>query len=95
LGRYGAFALSACRAKASDIRSNGIFINGTNAPLPAHLKNLAYTPTIPDQRPSVAYPFLIPPGAYFVLGDNSTNANDSRFCGPLPASNIIGKVSGK
>lgn len=32
------------------------------------------------------------PGEIFVLGDNRTNANDSRFWGPLAISNIIAIV---
>ncbi len=36
---------------------------------------------------------LVPPGKYFVLGDNSTNSNDSRFFGFVPADRIMGRVS--
>src|SRR5262245_12507693 len=72
-----------------DIKSQGIFINGTNAPLPARITNLTYLAAIPRGPPLfVSFPFSIPAGTYFVLGDNSTNAYDSRFWGALPAANI-------
>ena len=37
-------------------------------------------------------PFSIPKGDYFVLGDNRAGSCDSRRWGPVPRSNIIGKV---
>lgn len=43
-------------------------------------------------RAGVTSPIVMPPAGYFVLGDNSTNANDSRYWGALPSSNILGRV---
>ena len=37
--------------------------------------------------------YQVPAGKYFVIGDNVTNSFDSRFFGPIPAENIIGKIS--
>jgi signal peptidase I len=39
----------------------------------------------PDQT------FTIPPDAYFALGDNSYNSFDSRYWGPVPQENLVGR----
>jgi signal peptidase I len=44
---------------------------------------------------TITFPYVVPADHYFVLGDNSANANDSRFWGGLPRSNILGRVKGK
>ena len=37
-------------------------------------------------------PYTVPEGAYFVLGDNRSNSNDSHLIGPLDAEMIVGHV---
>jgi signal peptidase I len=55
----------------------------------------SYTGALPgDAHPqyNLPGPVKIPAGEYYVMGDNRTDSEDSRFFGPIPGSLIVGRA---
>ena len=67
---------------------NSIYVNGRLLAEP-------YLPHHDPLGPSIAsrqHPYRVPPGEFYMLGDNRSDSCDSRYWGPIKGSSIIGKV---
>jgi signal peptidase I len=69
---------------------NSIYVNGRLLAEPYLPPYDPLGPSIPDA--SSRHPYRVPPGEFYVLGDNRADSCDSRYWGPIEGSSIIGKV---
>ena len=69
---------------------NSIYVNGRLLAEPYLPHNDPLGPPIPDA--SSQHPYRVPPGEFYMLGDNRAISCDSRYWGPIKGSSIIGKV---
>jgi signal peptidase I len=69
---------------------NSIYVNGRLLAEPYLPHDDPLGPPVPDA--SSQHPYRVPPGEFYVLGDNRADSCDSRYWGPITGSSIIGKV---
>jgi len=68
--------------------AGSIYVNGRRLAEP-------YLPQDDPLGPPIAsrqHPYRVPPGEFYMLGDNRSDSCDSRYWGPIKGSTIVGKV---
>jgi signal peptidase I len=77
-----------------EIKDEAVWINGQKWTPPPELSGLIYTGwatgTLPDERAKEPRSWDLGPDDFFVLGDFTTNSDDSRRWGPVPRANLVG-----
>jgi signal peptidase I len=69
---------------------NSIYVDGHLLPEPYLPRYDPLGPAIPNATSQ--HPYRVPPGDFYVLGDNRAISCDSRYWGPIKGSSIVGKA---
>jgi len=70
-----------------EVRHRDVYINGRKLPEPYAV----HTDPVEFARRDNYGPVTLGPDQFFMMGDNRDNSNDSRFWGPAPRQNFIGR----
>ena len=71
-----------------DIRDGSVFVNGSKLQEDYTKGKRSYT----SSSSTITYPYLVPKGYVWVMGDNRSNSQDSRYFGAIPLTAVQGRA---
>lgn len=75
-----------------DLIDGAVYVDGEALDEPYTDGEPSY-PLVPAFGVEISYPFTVPEGHLWVMGDNRTNSQDSRYYGAVDASTVTGKAA--
>lgn len=75
-----------------DLRDGYVYVDGKKLEEPYTDGKPSY-PLTTAYGTSIVYPYTVPDGYIWVMGDNRTNSQDSRYFGAVPVSSVTGKAA--
>ena len=73
-----------------DILDGNVYVNGEQLDESSYLVDSGISN--PIQSMSVSFPYKVPSGEYFLMGDNRPQSHDSRYLGAIKREKIYGKA---
>lgn len=74
-----------------DLRDGDVYVDGKKLDEPYTDGKPSY-PLSNAYGISITYPYTVPEGEIWVMGDNRTNSQDSRYFGAVPVHSVTGKA---
>jgi len=71
-----------------DIRDGNVYLNGNKLDEPYTNGKKTYI----SSSAGISYPFTVPTGKLWVMGDNRSNSQDSRYIGAITVSSVTGRA---
>ena len=81
----------ATEGQTVDLRNGQLYIDGERVEDPYASGN-SYPLTVQAPGMELSYPYTVPAGHVWMMGDNRENSADSRYFGPVPIENLEAKV---
>lgn len=81
----------ATEGQTVDLRDGVVYVDGVALDEP-YTQGLPSYPLHTVSNVNITYPYTIPEGSVWVMGDNRTNSSDSRYFGPISEDAVFGKV---
>ena len=75
-----------------DLIDGKVVVNGVVLNEDVYTHGLPSNPLTQMKGVSFDYPFVVPEGTIWVMGDNRTNSLDSRYFGPISEDELIGRA---
>ncbi len=72
-----------------DLRDGFVFVDGKQLDEPYTQGKPSY-PLVPARNVEIVYPYTVPDGYLWVMGDNRTDSSDSRYFGAVPVESVTG-----
>lgn len=89
----GQVLIKRCIATAGqtvDLVDGAVFVDGQRLDEP-YTHELPSYPLRTASGEEISYPYTVPDGYIWVMGDNRTNSSDSRYFGPVPEDSVTGR----
>lgn len=81
----------ATEGQTVDLRDGVIYVDGVALDEP-YTDGLPSYPLHTVGNVDITYPYTVPAGDVWVMGDNRTNSSDSRYFGPIDRDTVFGKA---